>query len=149
LKSSLTFVCLALTACGSMSKKKDADENQSGFSRYLQDESKPGNAAATNPDGTPATNATPGTEAPVVPPAPTENATANANPPANANPTPSAPTAPAAPAAPQTPFGKPVPGKKGFVYSPFSDSNQMIDIRDYQPGQKVRDPYTNKIFIVP
>ena len=53
------------------------------------------------------------------------------------------------PASSQTPYGKPVPGKKGFVLSPFDDKAGMIDVRDYAPGTKVRDPYTNKIFLVP
>jgi hypothetical protein len=25
----------------------------------------------------------------------------------------------------------------------------MVDVRDFQPGQKVRDPRTGKIFLVP
>ena len=48
----------------------------------------------------------------------------------------------------QMPFGLPVPGKKGFVYSPF-DKAQMVDVRGIPPGKKVRCPYTSKIFLVP
>jgi hypothetical protein len=50
-------------------------------------------------------------------------------------------------AAPQFPVAKPVPGKPGFVYSPFDGA--MIDVRDFPAGSKAKDPGTNKIFIVP
>ena len=61
-------------------------------------------------------------------------------------------TAPA-PVAPTTakgdyPYGVPVPGKPGFVRSPFSP-DKMTDVRGYAPGTEVKDPYTGKIFLVP
>lgn len=61
-------------------------------------------------------------------------------------------TAPA-PAAPPTakgdyPYGVPVPGKPGFVRSPYSP-DKMTDVRGYAPGTEVKDPYTGKIFLVP
>jgi hypothetical protein len=40
------------------------------------------------------------------------------------------------------------PGKNGLVESPFAPGKQ-VDIQGYPPGAIVRDPYTNKIFIVP
>lgn len=40
------------------------------------------------------------------------------------------------------------PGKDGIVESPFVPGKQ-VDIQGYPPGATVRDPYTNKIFIVP
>jgi hypothetical protein len=51
--------------------------------------------------------------------------------------------------APQFPVAKPVPGKAGFVYSPFESNGTMIDVTGYSSGTKVKDPGTNKIFIVP
>ena len=45
-----------------------------------------------------------------------------------------------------TPTAK--PGKNGLVESPFAPGKQ-VDITGYPPGASVRDPYTNKIFIVP
>jgi hypothetical protein len=42
----------------------------------------------------------------------------------------------------------PVPGKPGFVRSPYSP-DKMTDVRGYAPGTEVKDPYTQKIFLVP
>src|SRR4051794_4301016 len=64
-------------------------------------------------------------------------------------------SAPAAAPTPSTstakgdyPYGVPVPGKPGFVRSPFSP-DKMTDVRGYAPGTEVKDPYTQKIFLVP
>ncbi len=46
-------------------------------------------------------------------------------------------------------MAKAVPGKPGFVYSPFESDGTMIDVTGYSSGTKVKDPGTNKIFIVP
>jgi hypothetical protein len=149
-KSALALACLAAASCaGTAAKKKEAEEaQQPGYSRYLQDNSQQpaaGNTAAGN-TSTDAGTSAPASDNPPVPPAPNTPPNTAANP---APTTPAAPTTPPPPATPQTPYGRPVVGKKGFVYSPFSDSNQMIDVRDFPSGSKVRDPYTNKIFLVP
>ncbi len=47
------------------------------------------------------------------------------------------------------PYGTPVPGKKGFVTSPFSPDSGYIDVRGFAPGSPVKDPYTGKIFLTP
>ncbi|MEP6808872.1 MAG: hypothetical protein ABI992_01395 [Chthoniobacterales bacterium] len=62
-------------------------------------------------------------------------------------------TAPAPASAPQPakgdfPYGVPVPGKAGFVRSPYSP-DKMTDVRGYAPGTEVKDPYTGKTFLVP
>jgi hypothetical protein len=46
-------------------------------------------------------------------------------------------------------YGIPVPGKKGFVTSPFSPDSGYIDVRGFAPGTPVKDPYTGKVFLTP
>ena len=55
------------------------------------------------------------------------------------------------PAAPQGdyPYGVPVNGKPGFVTSPYAPDSGYVDVHGYATGQEVRDPYTQKIFLVP
>jgi hypothetical protein len=47
------------------------------------------------------------------------------------------------------PYGIPVPGKKGFVTSPFAPDSGYIDVHAFHPGTAVKDPYTGKIFLTP
>lgn len=49
----------------------------------------------------------------------------------------------------QFPTGKPVPGHAGLVYNPFDPNGGFIDVSGYPPGTKVKDPDSQKIFIVP
>ena len=121
-------------------------ERSARETRYLEQEAS--QAPVTPPaDGTAAptqdpsivqapTNATQSpAEAP--PPGPTKvDAPKEAPPPPSAGPS-------------ELPYGKPVPGKKGFVYSPYDQSAGFVDVRDISPGTKVRCPYTGKIFRVP
>jgi hypothetical protein len=46
------------------------------------------------------------------------------------------------------PMAKVVPGKPGYVYSPY-ESGKYVDVSGYARGSKVKDPYAQKIFIVP
>jgi hypothetical protein len=152
--AALSAAC-TLVSCGTPNKKNDdqfkanGPRSGQGESRFLQDDSN----APQPPPGTP--NALPQTGG-NTPPATTtapENPTA---PPAPATPPPAktqagnaTPPVPPPPSGNQYPYAKPVPGKKGFVYSPFDEKQSEIDVRDYAPGTKVRDPYTNRIFLVP
>ncbi len=151
--AALSAAC-TLVSCGTPGKKKDDDQFKAnapgsgqGESRFLQDDSNAPQPPANAPNALPQTggNTPPATttapENPAAPPAPAPPAKTQAG---NAT-----PPVPPAPAGNQYPYAKPVPGKKGFVYSPFDEKQSEIDVRDYAPGTKVRDPYTNRIFLVP
>ena len=47
------------------------------------------------------------------------------------------------------PTAKAVPGKPGYVFSPLDAEGKYVDVSGYAPGTKVKDPWTDKIFIVP
>ena len=47
------------------------------------------------------------------------------------------------------PYAKPVPGKPGFVFSPYDQYKGYIDVRGFPPGTEVKDPYSGKSFLVP
>jgi hypothetical protein len=124
---------------GGKDKEEDAmNKSTHAQNRYLVEDNP---NAPTPPENPPANDTTPPpTTPPPTAPAKPEGPAANT------------PPVPPPPASNQYPYGKPVPGKKGFVYSPYAsgqDSQSMIDVRDFSPGQKVKDPYTGKIFIVP
>ena len=42
-----------------------------------------------------------------------------------------------------------VADKPGYVFSPFDSSGRYVDVSGYTPGTKVKDPWTDKIFVVP
>ena len=72
-----------------------------------------------------------------------------------ATPPPQVPTSAPPPAAPPPkvakgdyPYGIPVPGKPHLVESPYSPG-KYIDVEGFPPGTEVKDPYTDKIFLVP
>jgi hypothetical protein len=49
----------------------------------------------------------------------------------------------------QYPTAKGVPGKPGYVFSPYDPSGGYVDVTGYAPGSKVKDPYSGKVFLVP
>jgi hypothetical protein len=50
---------------------------------------------------------------------------------------------------PAFPTAKPIPDKPGYVLSPFDPSGRYVDVSGYASGSKVKDPWTDKIFVVP
>lgn len=78
-----------------------------------------------------------------------DSSTGVANTPPSSHNTRSATRAPAAKAASDFPYAAPVPGKKGFVTSPFAPDSGYIDVSKFPPGTAVKDPYTGKIFLTP
>jgi len=97
---------------------------------------KPGPTGATpTPSPTPTVGITP-TPTPSPSPSPA---------PAGATPTPTpSPTGTSG----EIPYGIPVPGKPGFVTSPFNAAG-YVDVRGFPPNTEVKDPYSGKIFRVP
>ena len=47
------------------------------------------------------------------------------------------------------PYGEPVPGKVGFVRSPYAPDSGFVDLRGFPSGTEVKCPYTGKMFLVP
>jgi uncharacterized caspase-like protein len=43
----------------------------------------------------------------------------------------------------------PIPDNPGFVYSPHFGENGVVDVRSFNPGDRVRCPYTGRVFRVP
>lgn len=63
--------------------------------------------------------------------------------------TPPAPEPPKTEKTGELQYGKPVPGKPGYVTSPFAPASGYVDVRGFPPGTEVRCPYTQKVFLVP
>ncbi len=84
------------------------------------------------------------------PPAKTTPAPAPSSPPATAKVEPKKEPAPAPQAAAtKMPFGAPIPGRPGFVNSPYAEKHQLVDVTGLSVGTEVKCPYTGKLFRVP
>ena len=60
-----------------------------------------------------------------------------------------APSPASADSADSAPYGIPVPGKPGFVKSPYDPDAGFVDVRGYKSGEEVKDPYSKKTIKVP
>lgn len=78
---------------------------------------------------------------------PTNNPPSKVNPPSTP-PTDSKPSnPPPTPTGPQ--YGIKVPGKPGYIYSPYAKTEGLVDVQGYAPGTKVKCPFTGKVILVP
>jgi uncharacterized Zn-finger protein len=62
---------------------------------------------------------------------------------------PISPTPPTAAAPSDLPYGAPIPGRAGFVNSPYAAKHQLVDVTGLPTGMEVKCPYTGKLFRVP
>jgi hypothetical protein len=60
-----------------------------------------------------------------------------------------APTPPPQAAATDLPYGTSIPGRAGFVNSPYAAKHQLVDVTGLPTGMEVKCPYTGKLFRVP
>ena len=58
-------------------------------------------------------------------------------------------TPPEAPKPAEPPQGIAIPGRPGFVNSPFAAKHQLVDVTGLPTGMEVKCPYTGKLFRVP
>jgi len=49
----------------------------------------------------------------------------------------------------RSPVATGVPGRPGYVISPFSPGSGYVDVSGLPPGSQARDPFTGRVFTVP
>ena len=122
---------------------------------YIRHHIEEGEQTTTTTTTTTSDVTNPGRPVPVTAPPPRRTATSSHTVVTESSPRPSPNTSssPARRTPPQQtqayPTAKPVPGKPGFVISPYDSNGGYVDVTGYPSGSKAKDPYSQKIFIVP
>lgn len=49
----------------------------------------------------------------------------------------------------RTPYAEPVPGRPGFVFSPYATPRRVVDVRGFGSGEEARCPFTTQPFLIP
>jgi hypothetical protein len=135
---------ILLSACESdQEQRPHSRPHQFGYGSETQTVVGPG----ASDDRTPSApeEATPDNGGPIAPPPPPPPTSPEPNP----GPAASGTTSASGTVKHDYPYAQPVAGKPGFVTSPYAPYSGYVDVRGFPPGTEVKDPYTQKVFLVP
>ncbi len=133
--------CLFVTGCANQPRKRDRPDTQT----VSDSSSSEGRFGFQGGESTPSGGGTSLSDAEALEqntPAPESTASTQPPPPPVVKPTPP-------PVQRNAVYGIKVPNKPGYVYSPYAPNSGLVDVRGYPQGTEVKDPYTDKIFLVP
>ena len=136
--SAVTIVFLAACESDQDQRTRPGDHHHFGYNPDTQTQVAPGPDNGTPPATAP-DNTAPDT-GPIAPPPP---------PPPPTSPETTGTNGAPGVAKKDYPYAQPVPGKPGFVTSPYAPYSGYVDVRGFPPGTEVKDPYTQKVFLVP
>jgi hypothetical protein len=144
IRSALIFLSAAsilfLAACGSDDDTRPHQKHRYGYDPDTGTQVAPSSDTNTPPPDT--NTGVPDNGGPIAPTPPPPPA-----PDANGGPATSGTTGATGPQ--NLPYAQPVAGKPGFVTSPYAPGSGYVDVRGFPPGTEVKDPYTQKVFLVP